>query len=545
MQTLKYDVLVIGGGSSGSAAGIQAARLGARTLIVEETPWLGGMITSAGVSAFDGNKLALGGGIFGELRKKIEDHYGGPDKTFTGWISHTCFEPHIAMKLLHEMASKEKNLDIWHEAKFLKANRSGDHITGAVFKKKDAATVNIIAAVTIEATEFGDVLASAGIPYRLGRDAKSDTGEMDAPEVKDDLIQDLTYCAVLKKYGSKAPQVAAPDGYNPSFFVNSIAEDADSNDEKLLKHKLYRWDNFISYASLPNHKYLLNWPFHANDYRLTLPVLYEKPETRKLHFKKAKELTLSYIHYIQTKLGHPEWGIADDEFPTIDNLPFIPYIRESRRMKGRYLMVENDVVPVTGSFRPTLQKSSVAVGDYFLDHHHSRFFDNPEERLVEDLPANAPFQVPYESLVPKNVDGFLAAEKSISVSHIVNGCTRLQPVVMLIGQAAGAAAGLCTSQNIEPANLDVGMLQEVLLDSGCQLFPYKDLYSENNVFKKVQKLALRGVYTDNPEYLFHPEKKAENSEIIKWIGKLNANVDPSTLAGKTNREVLMVLSDFI
>lgn len=177
MNNLFYDVLVIGGGTSGSAAGIQSARLGAKTLIIEETPWLGGMITAAGVSAFDGNKFALGGGIFGELRKKIEDYYGGADKTYTGWISLTCFEPHIGKKFLHEMADAEKNLDVWFESKFIKVLKDNDRITGAVIKKKNGELFTVNASVTIEATEFGDVLASAEIPYRLGRDAKSDTGE--------------------------------------------------------------------------------------------------------------------------------------------------------------------------------------------------------------------------------------------------------------------------------------------------------------------------------------------------------------------------------
>ena len=544
MLTLNYDVLVIGGGASGSAAGIQSARLGARTLIVEETPWLGGMITSAGVSAFDGNKYALGGGIFGELRKKIEDYYGGPGKTFTGWISLTCFEPSAGKMILHRMAEAEKDLDIWFEAKFIEAIIKDDRVAGAVIKKKNGTLFSVNADVTVEATEFGDVLASAGIPYRLGRDSKSDTGELNAPEKSDNFIQDMTYCAILKKYKGNAPPVLPSADYDPGLFRNSTAEDSDTQDEKYLNHKLHNWESFISYAGLPNDKYLLNWPFHSNDYRYTIPEIFENQKTREYHFKKAKELTLSYVHYIQTKLGHPEWGLAEDEFPTKDKLPFIPYIRESRRMKGKYLMVESDVIPGEGSFRPPLQKSSIAVGDYFLDHHHSQFFGTPADRLVEELPANAPFQVPYESLIPANVSGFIAAEKCISVSHIVNGCTRLQPIVMLIGQAAGAAAALSSSKKTAPESINVSELQEILLDAGCQLFPYFDLWNDFPLFKKVQKLALRGIFTSNNEYQFNPFSIAEEKDIAKWIKKLRTDFDPAALSGKTCREIFERLYEF-
>lgn len=536
MKLITTDVLVIGGGTSGSAAGIQSARLGVKTIIVEETPWLGGMITSAGVSAFDGNKYALGGGIFGELRKMIEEHYGGADKTFTGWISLTCFEPKIGKQFLHELAEKEKELTIYFETKLISVIRENNKILGAVFQNKNGEEFTVKANVTIEATEFGDVLKLGNVPYRLGRDSKSDTGEPDAPEKPDFEIQDMTYCAILKKYEVKAPQVPQPKNYNPELFINSTEVHSNTTDEKYLNHKLHSWESFISYAALPNDKYLLNWPFRSNDYYIN-DEIYEKPETRIEHYKKAKELTLAYVHYIQTKLGHPEWGLATDEFSTEDNLPFIPYVRESRRVKGKYLMVERDVIPIENSFRPPLHKDSIAVGDYFLDHHHSTFFKEPEERLVEPLPSNAPFQIPFNTLLPENIDGLIVAEKSISVSHIVNGCSRLQPVVMLIGQAAGAAAALSVINNSETKENNIKGLQKILIKSGCQLFPYKDLWNTHSAFEAAQYLALEGLFVDNENFEFLPNEKISNSELEKVKILFNDKVDTNTLINKTRSEV--------
>lgn len=546
MQTINTDVLIVGGGCGGSAAGIQSARLGARTIIIEETPWPGGMITSAGVSAFDGNKYAVGGGIFGELRKMIEDYYGGPDRTFTGWISLTCFEPKIGKDFLVSLIKAEPNLQFLNNTKFISPLLNGDKITGVIAEGHDGVRFQINAEVTIEATEFGDVLKATGIPYRLGRDPKSDTGEPDAPENWDGEVQDVTFCAILKKYDGPAPAVKPSANYNPERFINSTSIHSNTNDEKSLNHKLHDWKSFITYAALPNDKYLLNWPFRSNDYPTTID-LYEEPASRDEHYKKAKALTLDYIHYIQTKLGHPEWGLATDEFPTDDYLPFIPYVRESRRVKGIRLMKEEDVIPAGGSFRPPLQKDSIAVGDYFLDHHHSKFFVEPENRIYEDLPANAPFQIPLGTLIPETFDGLVCAEKCISVTHIVNGCTRLQPVVMLTGQAAGALAALSVLKKAEPREICPDEVQNVLLDAGCQLFPYKDVWNTNPHFRAVQELAIQGLYIDKENFDFGGWELISENEIEKWKSasqKNNLNLSLQlfdSLKGKTKYKAAEII----
>ena len=499
-QKANFDIVIIGGGCSGFAAGIQAARMGAKTLIVEETLWLGGMITSAGVSAFDGNKYALGSGIFGELRKRIEDHYGGPENIFTGWISFTCFEPSVAAYIIKDMVDQERNLTVWYQAKFRDVIKDGNTLNGAIVEK-EGELYDISCKVLIEATEYGDVLEYAEIPYRIGRDTKEDTGEEHAPDVWDEHIQDITFCATLQKFDREAPRIIPSNNYDPKRFKNSTAVDSDTTDEEYLNHKLHSWDSFISYAALPNNKYLLNWPFRSNDYPTTLDI-FLKPETRQHHYKLAKELTLDYIYYIQKELNHPEWGLAHNEYPTVDGLPFIPYVRESRRVKGVSFMVEKDVIPVKGSYRPPLVKSSIAVGDYFLDHHHSLAHLPPDKRLIENYPDNAPFQIPMEVLIPESVDGIVVAEKSISVSHIVNGCSRLQPVVVLIGQAAGVLAALSVFNNKQPRDINYKDVQEVLLNAGCQLFPYTDVYNYQDDFKEVQLRALKGDFRDSPEFKY-------------------------------------------
>ena len=103
VSTRDVDVLIIGGGASGVAAGVQASRMGASSLIVEPTTWLGGMLTSAGVSAVDGN-YRMPAGFFGEFREKLAEHYGGLDSLKTGWVSNVLFEPSVGNRIFHELA---------------------------------------------------------------------------------------------------------------------------------------------------------------------------------------------------------------------------------------------------------------------------------------------------------------------------------------------------------------------------------------------------------------------------------------------------------
>ena len=107
----EYDVIVIGGGAGGTSAAIQSARNGAKTLLIEETDWLGGMLTSAGVSAVDGN-YKLPSGFWGEFKDSLVSHYGSLEALKTGWVSNTLFEPRVGNQILKSIAKKENNLKI-------------------------------------------------------------------------------------------------------------------------------------------------------------------------------------------------------------------------------------------------------------------------------------------------------------------------------------------------------------------------------------------------------------------------------------------------
>uniref|UniRef100_UPI004047FC21 FAD-dependent oxidoreductase n=1 Tax=Mariniflexile sp. TaxID=1979402 RepID=UPI004047FC21 len=413
------DVLVIGGGASGTMAGIQAARMDVSVLILEETPWLGGMLTSAGVSAVDGN-YNLHSGLWEEYKQALSAHYGGEEELKTGWVSNVLYEPQVGAKILLEMTKKEPNLQVVFNSKIESITKSN---TGwEVNYRVNGVQKKVQAKIVIDATELGDIAAKVGVKYAMGMDSKFDTGEEIAPEKANNIVQDLTYVANLKTY--KDPLKAKldkPKNYDPTPFLCTCKGRCS---EEEAKTKLWDCDYMMEYGKLPNGYYMINWPIYGNDYYTNIIELNAEERAREL--QKAKDFTLNYVYYLQNELGYKNLGIADDVYPTEDGLPFIPYHRESRRINGLVRFTVNDLARPFQQEKP-LYRTGIAVGDYPIDHHHNRY---PEANKLPDLhfyPVPS-YSIPLGTLIPKDTNNFIVAEKSISVTNIVNGTTRLQPV---------------------------------------------------------------------------------------------------------------------
>ncbi|AXY75579.1 FAD-dependent oxidoreductase [Paraflavitalea soli] len=512
-QTFNTEVLIIGGGASGTTAGIQAARMGVNTLIIEETNWLGGMLTSAGVSAIDGNHR-MPAGLWGEFRQLLYKHYGGPDSVATGWVSNTLFEPHVGNKLLQQMAAAEKKLQIWFAARWLTVKREQGQWIVTISQGKKQLTVQ--APILIDATEQGDVMAAAGARYSVGMDSRHDTGEELAPEKANDIIQDLTYVAVLKDYGKGADKtIPKPEGYNASEFGCSCdVSDPASFDSP--QNNCYR---MMQYGRLPGNKYMINWPKCGNDIYLNL--VEKTPAQREELLKQAKLHTLHFVYYLQTSLGYKNLGLADDEFPTKDKLPMIPYHRESRRLKGLVTFTVNHIARPYDS-KEALYRTGIAVGDYTIDHHHLK---NPAAPAIDFVKIKVPsYNVPMGSLIPRDIEGLIVAEKSISVTNMVNGATRLQPVVLQLGQAAGMMAALCIQQYKQPAQLHVRDVQAQLLKANGYIMPFIDVPAADPQFSVIQKIGATGIlkgtgvpYMWANQTWFYPEQPISAYELVQGL----------------------------
>ncbi len=477
----KYDVVVIGGGVSGTTAGIRAARLGAQTLIVEQGPWLGGMLTSAGVSATDGN-YRLRGGMWGELRDSLEAHYGGAQSLKTGWVSNLLFEPSVGARIFRAMADNEEALTVKFETRATSIERTDVGWRLTLEGADGCQTVEC--KVLIDGTELGDVAAQLGVKYDIGMESRYVTDEDIAPEEANGIIQDLTMVMILKDYG-RDMTIERPTDYDSTVFAcaceNEICRTPKEANRLWSKHMM------MTYGRLPNGKIMINWPIEGNDYYVNMIEMND--EERAEAIAKAKAHTRNFLYFIQHELGLNTLYLADDEFPTEDLMPLMPYHRESRRTVGEVRFKLNHI---TNPYDFTLYRTAIGVGDYPVDQHHTRYtgWEALPNLYFHSIPS---YGLPMGVLLPKDVDGLIVAEKSISVSNIVNGSTRLQPVVLQIGEAAGIVAALAVKQGIEPREVSVREVQREVLAGGGYLLPFLDLPATDPHFGALQRVGVTGI----------------------------------------------------
>ena len=189
------------------------------------------------------------------------------------------------------------------------------------------------------------------------------------------------------------------------------------------------------------------------------------------------------------------------------------------RLNNNYLVnpfEKNDAIYRTG----------ISVGDYPVDHHHHKNELAPKIKFTH---VNS-YTIPLGCLIPEKTDGLIAAEKNISVSNIVNGTTRLQPVVLLTGQAAGALAAYCVQKNSQPGKANIREVQQILLDAQCFIMPYVDVQPDDVYWEPIQKTGATGILKGvgknegwtNKTYFF-PDSLALFDEFRKGLNNLGIN----------------------
>jgi hypothetical protein len=470
MNALEADVLIVGGGTGGTTAAIQAARRGATTILVSEFSWLGGMLTAAGVAAPDGNELAaFQTGLWGAFLQALQQRQ--PHGLDHGWVSFFTYEPQIGAAIFADWVQALPNLH-WISGQVpLEVLTSGNRIVGVRF-----ADYVVRSKLTIDATELGDVLALADVPYRWGWEWQSQWQEPSAPSGPNNLTQQYsvqapTWVFVLQDFGStdKAPAIVLDPAMPPelqSFGLQSFTQTWDG----------YGTEQFLNYGRLPGDRFMINWPQHGNDYGVKLDRLVESTAACTDFLQEAHWHSQHYAQFLQAQLGR-RYGLAETTFPRLATgigggaFALHPYYRESRRVQGLVTVCEQDILPLPNGHVAELpidasgRAEPIALGNYANDHHYPGYEFSLTAKSVRwgGRWTGTPFTLPYRCLIPATVDGLLVGEKNISVSHIANGATRLQPVVLGIGQAAGMAAALCVERGCQPRSLPVEDLQMALL----------------------------------------------------------------------------------
>ena len=535
----EYDVVVVGAGTGGVSAAIQAARMGAKVALLEETDWVGGQAIAVPNMDEGGNGLDYirQSGIYSEFTGRIRNYYNlrGKSVGTCYWTDSTiCFEPSVGQQILLSML-QENNLDLYLRTKVSGVLRSSNLVTGVVTENGGRFNSKVV----IDATEYGDVIALTPARYRVGN---SESGNINA----DSCVQDITYTAIIKKYPGGVPDELfmnnPPPGYSEAKleFEKVISptgfswwSDPGVYPQNWLSHSAYRGvpdsSNPNDYTGLESDvdkisKTGVNW---ANDYpsgasqagSSTLKVSYIEDENfRKQANCEAKLETLQFIYYVQNELGHPDWSIANDEgFDTDYNIqensclnipsefkeiekhfPPLPYVREGKRIIALHTLTGKEIKRVGSPAKAqTSFKTALAVGNYANDLHNCNQ-DNTLETAFEssaDITGSGLFQVPFESFIPETMDGFLVAEKNIGVTRLVNGATRLQPITIATGQAAGAIAAYAVQQNIQPRQVKPIFVQKELLDSKSilSLYNFSDVPQSHPFWTHVQLASLYGI----------------------------------------------------
>jgi hypothetical protein len=495
-DNVKTDVLVIGGGASGVAAGIQAARSGVQTIIIEPGPWLGGSLTAAGNCIVDANRN-LPSGIWGEFRKHVRNFYKNTPGFDTTANAALRFEPYTGAAILKRITDTVKRLTVKLNTPWTGIKKNGELWNVGINQKGQ--NVIIEARVVIDATETGDVAAKAGANFDMGFESKKTSGESIAPEEANPLIEEITWIAILKDYGRAADRtIDKPEGYDPALY-------------SCLKGKDIK--KMLADAKLPNDKYMVKWADCANSFPVTIADL--EPEQREEFYKKCRLHTLGLVYYLQTELGFKNLSLDFQEFPTADRLPMIPFIREARRAQGQIRMVADDIfTPYDRASK--LYRTSIGVGDASPGQHYSANSNAPKV----NYPPMPGYSIPLGTVVLRDIDNLLVTEKALSTTHLVNASTFYPSVQMTLGQGAGTVAAFCAFYKTTTKKLQVREIQKELIRFDGYLMPFIDVAQSDPYFRAIQQIGatglLKGVQLTkgkSTSTYFLPDSTVQTSEV--------------------------------
>jgi len=362
--------------------------------------------------------------------------------------------------------------------------RRGERITG-IDVQWGGEPWSVQPTIVVDGSDRGDLYPLGDVPHRLGWEAREIWGEPSAPLQRD--LQSQTFfqnqpvqsptwvvMAQLREEESLLQRSGdLPSGLHPvQPFTEATAR--------------FGLQRTLTYGRLPGGVVMLNWPLSGNDWHEDLARAFD-PATPagEVRADLAADMHAHSRAFAQALITISQGGLVPASvFPGpaeaaagaltgSHDLALMPYWREGRRLLAMETVIEQHLLPqgesatiATLPFNASGQTTAIAVGNYANDHHYPG----------EDWPlapkscrwggrwTGTPFTIPYGALVSREVGNLLAADKAIGVSHMANGATRLQPLVLNVGQAAGLAAALCVRRGVRPADLPVRDLQQALID---------------------------------------------------------------------------------
>jgi hypothetical protein len=508
-QKDRYDIVIYGGTSAGVAAAVQASRMDKSVILIEPGKHLGGL-TSGGLGRTDSGDKSVIGGISREFYQRLKKHYDNPGSwkqenpsDYEGYSPGNDavwgFEPHVAELTFERMLNEENIPVVRNERLDLK---NGTVVAdGKIISIRMESGLLITGRIFIDATYEGDLMAGAGVSYTVGRESNLTYGES--------LNGVQKAQAVYHQFKDGVDPYIVPG--DPSSGLLPGVHDGDPGREGQGDHRVQAYcfrmcltdveENRIPYPKpegyeerqyelllrnfeagedgmpwlpgmMPNRKtdtnnrtgfstdYIgMNYDYPEADYERRAEIIREHEV-----YQKGLMWTLAHNprvpEHIRKEISR--WGLAKDEFTDNGNWPHQLYIREARRMKGEYVVTENDCR------RLIIVEDPVGLGSYQMDSHHCQRYVTPEgfvknEGDVEVSPGGA-YLISYRAIVPKREEiRNLLVPVCLSASHIAYGSIRMEPVFMILGQSAAAAASQALDDKTAVQDVDYRKLRQQLL----------------------------------------------------------------------------------
>lgn len=518
------DIVIYGGTSAAVTAAVQAQRMGKSVMVVSPDTHLGGL-SSGGLGWTDTGKKDVIGGLAREFYGRVWRHYETPEAwnwqrqeeygnkgqdtsaadsaARTMWI----FEPHVAERVFEDLVA-EHHIPVYRNEWL---NRDGGvRREGASIRSFTTLSgVEYRGKMFIDATYEGDLMAAAGVSYRVGREAGTEFGEQwngvqtgvfqhrhhfgtmnispyvtpgdpssgllprisaEDPGRKgegDRRIQAYCYRMCLTDCPENRIPFPKPDGYDPRQY------------ELLLRVLDAGWrETFEKFDPIPNRKTDTNnhGPFSTDN----IGMNYDYPDgsyaRRREILHEHETYQKGLMYFLANDPRVPEdvrgpmgkWGLAADEFADNGHWPRQIYVREARRMAGEYVMAEPDVLGKREVPQP------VGMGSYAMDSHNVQRYVTPEGFVQNEgdigVAPRKPYRVAYGALVPKKAEcANLLVPVCVSSTHIAFGSMRMEPVFMILGQSAATAAVQSIDAGCPVQDVDYGKLRERLTADGQRL----------------------------------------------------------------------------
>lgn len=495
----RFDMVVYGGTAGGVMAAFTAARDGLRVALLEPGTHLGGMVTG-GLSATDHGEKEVVGGCAREFYERIGHHYGRDIEWYP--------EPRVAEEVLHEMILEAGAVSVFYRHRLREkdgVNKEENCLTdirvenGSVFR----------ATVFLDASYEGDLMAQAGVSYTYGRESIHQYSELLAgvrpkdrnhqfdfpvsaydeqgnllPEIQkeprgelgagDRKIQAYNFRMILTDTpGNRVPFPKPPD-YDPERFellqrfLAEFVRQMDRSpraDEVLLPRDIanQKWD-FNNRGPFSTDFIGRNWDYPEASYVGRAAIWQQH-----VNYTKGLFYFLTHDPRVPKPLQRElkEFGLSKDEFVDNGNWPHQLYVREARRMTGDFVMTQKDI-------QTELNKpDAIGMGSYNSDSHNVQRYVAEEGSAQNEgnmeVPVN-PYQIPYRILLPRQREASnLLVTVCFSASHVTYSTLRMEPVYMIIGQAAGVAAKLAVDEGTPVQEVDPAALRGRLHEQGAVL----------------------------------------------------------------------------